>query len=130
MARIKGKDTCPERAVRSLAHGLGYRFRLHHPGLPGRPDLVFPRLGKVILVHGCFWHGHRCKEGRRRPKSNEGYWLPKIAANKARDARVRRRLRRLGWEVLVVWECHLKNPRAVEERVAGFLGGGSPRGSG
>lgn len=121
MAQIKGKDTSPELAVRSMAHRMGFRFRLHSAGLPGKPDLVFPRLGRVVFVHGCFWHGHRCREGRRVPKSNHEYWIGKIAANKARDARTRKRLRRGGWSILVVWECHLKIPNRVQSRLWAFL---------
>lgn len=121
MAQIKGKDTLPELAVRSMAHRMGFRFRLHVSGLPGKPDLVFPRLGRAVLVQGCFWHGHRCREGRRVPKSNRDYWIGKIAANKARDARTRRKLRRAGWAVLVVWECHLKSPERVRSMLWAFL---------
>lgn len=121
MAQIKGKDTLPELAVRSMAHRMGFRFRLHSAGLPGKPDLVFPRLGRVVFVHGCFWHGHRCREGRRVPKSNQEYWIGKIAANKARDARTRKRLRRGGWSILVVWECQLKIPNRVQSRLWAFL---------
>ncbi|MCM2249742.1 MAG: very short patch repair endonuclease [Geothrix sp.] len=121
MAQIKGKDTLPELAVRSMAHRMGFRFRLHSAGLPGKPDLVFPRLGRVVFVHGCFWHGHRCREGRRVPKSNQSYWISKIAANKARDARTRRKLRRAGWSVLVVWECQLKAPNRLQPKLWAFL---------
>lgn len=121
MAQIKGKDTLPELAVRSMAHSMGFRFRLHSAALPGKPDLVFPRLGRVVLVHGCFWHGHRCREGCRIPKSNQSYWISKIAANKVRDGLVRRRLRRAGWAVLVVWECQLRSPERVHSRLWAFL---------
>jgi len=121
MAQIKGKDTSPELAVRSMAHRMGFRFRLHSAGLPGKPDLVFPRLGRVVFVHGCFWHGHRCREGRRVPKSNQEYWIGKIAANKARDARTRKRLRRSGWSILVVWECQLRTPSRVQPKLWAFL---------
>lgn len=89
MRRIRSKGTKPELIVRQLAHKLGYRFRLHRTDLPGKPDLVFPRRRKIIMVHGCFWHGHddpACVDGQRKPKSNLDYWLPKLARNKARDA--------------------------------------------
>ena len=121
MARIRGKDTSPELAVRSMVHRLGFRFRLHQADLPGKPDLVFPRLGRVIFVNGCFWHGHRCREGQRVPKSNQEYWIPKIAANRARDARIRRRLRWADWGVLVLWECQLIRPEVVRNRLQKFL---------
>ncbi len=121
MSHIRGKDTLPEMRVRRAAHGLGFRFRLHTKNLPGTPDLVFPRLGKVILVHGCFWHGHRCKGGRRIPASNQEYWIAKIQANKHRDAKVRRCLRGLGWDVIVVWECQTSNPEMLRERLFRFL---------
>ena len=87
MARVKGKDTRPERAVRSLLHAMGYRFRLHRRDLPGSPDIVLPGRSAVIFVHGCFWHGHGCKRGSRAPKSNADYWTRKLAGNVARDAR-------------------------------------------
>jgi DNA mismatch endonuclease (patch repair protein) len=122
MSRIRSKDTTPERVVRSLVHGLGFRFRLHVRGLPGRPDLVFPRLRKVIFVHGCFWHLHRCREGQVRPKTNARFWADKRAANRERDRRNIRRLRAAGWQVLVIWECWLKEPEAnVLPRVSSFL---------
>src|SRR5438477_9336664 len=103
-AAVKSGDTKPELAVRRLVHALGYRFRLHVRSLPGAPDLVFPRLRKVIFVSGCFWHRHTC--GRCRiPSTRRAYWLAKIDRNAARDRRVQRALRRLGWGVMVVWEC-------------------------
>ena len=108
MARVRSKDTVPELVVRYTLHALGYRFRLHVRDLPGSPDLVFPRRRKVLFVDGCFWHGHHCRLGRARPKSRLDYWEPKLAANKRRDARVRRRLRAEGWSVGVVWECQTR----------------------
>jgi DNA mismatch endonuclease (patch repair protein) len=109
MAKIRGRDTLPERLVRSALHALGYRYSLHCRGLPGKPDLVFPRLNKVLFVHGCYWHGHNCKYGRRQSKSNVGYWAEKIDANRRRDRRVERALRAAGWSVGTVWECRIKN---------------------
>ena len=117
MQRVRSKDTTPERVVRSLVHRLGYRFRLHRGDLPGKPDLVLPRLQKVIFVHGCFWHRHGCSAGRSTPASNQAYWLAKFERNRLRDATARRKLRRAGWTVLVVWECQTKPAkRAVLER--------------
>ena len=96
MKRVRGKDTRPELAVRSLVHGMGFRYALHRRDLPGNPDLVFPARNRVIFVHGCFWHGHSCRAGRNWPSSNTGYWTAKLDRNQARDAANRRRLRRLG----------------------------------
>lgn len=121
MSRIRSKDTQPELAVRRLVHSLGYRYVLHDKRLPGKPDLVFPARGKVIFVHGCFWHGHHCPKASR-PKSNAHYWAAKIAGNKARDRRHRRTQRVRGWRVLVVFECSAQAPRieALTRRVVKF----------
>jgi DNA mismatch endonuclease, patch repair protein len=116
MSRIKGANTKPEIAVRSLLHRMGYRFRIHRRDLPGTPDIVLPGRGVVVLVHGCFWHGHVCKRTKM-PKSRVNYWTEKIAGNRRRDARKRRKLRALGWRVVVVWECELKKP----DRLVGKL---------
>lgn len=121
MSRIRGKDTTPELAVRSLAHRLGYRFRLHGRGLPGKPDLVFAGRRKIVFVHGCFWHGHRCKRDKM-PKSRIAYWAEKIAANRARDARHIRALRAAGWKCAIVWECETKDAVRLGERLSRFLG--------
>lgn len=127
MRAIHGKDTQPELAVRSLVHRLGYRFRLHWPDLPGRPDLAFPARRKVIFVHGCFWHGHGCKKGLI-PNSNRDFWLPKLRRNKARDRKNLDSLAEQGWEPLVIWQCELKDSRSLSLRVGRFLGRkGSPR---
>src|SRR5258708_2127618 len=87
MSRIRAKDTKPEMAVRSLVHRMGFRYRLHCRELPGNPDLVFPSRRKIIFVHGCFWHGHRCRSGQNRPASNTTYWVTKLNRNEARDKR-------------------------------------------
>ncbi|MBI1367561.1 MAG: DNA mismatch endonuclease Vsr [Planctomycetes bacterium] len=105
MASVKGKDTKPEIIVRRLVHGMGYRYRLYRGELPGRPDLVFAGRGKVIFVHGCFWHQHGCRRGGRRPAANRAYWRRKLERNVERDAAHVRRLRRMGWRVMIVWEC-------------------------
>lgn len=120
MRLVKSENTTPEIAVRKLTHALGYRYRLHRRDLPGRPDLVFPARRKVILVHGCFWHWHGCKRSRM-PKSNEAYWRGKIDRNVQRDAKNLRRLRRLGWRVLMVWECQVKDAERLARRVSQFL---------
>ncbi|HUU09426.1 MAG TPA: very short patch repair endonuclease [Phycisphaerae bacterium] len=123
MSRIKGKDTKPEMVVRRLVHALGYRFRLHRRDLPGCPDLVLPRHRKVIFVHGCFWHRHRCRYGRPMPATRRQFWKKKFEGNKQRDARNRRALRRLGWDVLVVWECQTRKPDKLIDRLVAFLEG-------
>jgi DNA mismatch endonuclease (patch repair protein) len=123
MARIRGKDTKPEMAVRRLTHSLGYRYRVHRKDLPGKPDLVFGPRRKVIFVHGCFWHQHTlavCLDGRR-PKSNTGYWSPKLDRNVARDAEHVAALDAAGWQVLVIWECETKDLALLEERLVMFL---------
>lgn len=107
MASVRQKDTGPEVRLRKALHKKGFRYRTHVPNLPGRPDLVFPSRRKVILVHGCFWHGHACRWGRA-PKSRKGYWLPKLLGNRRRDRRNLKELRSLGWDPLVVWQCELR----------------------
>lgn len=122
MRRICSVNTKPELAVRSLVHRLGYRFRLHRRDLPGRPDLVFPSLRKVIFVHGCFWHQHRgCIDGRE-PKSNTDYWTPKLSNNKKRDRKNFSKLARLGWKHLVIWDCQTADGKKLEQRLKAFLG--------
>jgi DNA mismatch endonuclease (patch repair protein) len=122
MAAVKSGDTTPELIVRRLVHALGYRFRLHVRSLPGSPDIVFPRLRKVIFVSGCFWHRHTC--GRCRiPATRRAYWVAKINRNAARDQRVQRALRRLGWGVMVVWECQTRSVMSsrLQTRLRRFL---------
>lgn len=121
MRRIRKVDTKPELVVRRTAHRLGYRFRLHRRDLPGTPDLVFPRLRKIIFVHGCFWHQHDCRLGSKRPSTNPEYWLPKLARNVERDRHARKRLADEGWSVLVIWECETKAPDRLERLIKGFL---------
>ena len=118
MSKVHSKDTTPEMKVRRMVHSMGYRYSLHRSDLPGKPDLVFRRLKKVIFVHGCFWHMHLCKE---LPKSNLEYWKPKLEDNVKRDRKVRRELKKLGWDVLVVWECWTKKPETLHRRLAKFL---------
>lgn len=120
MSRIKSKNTSPEIAVRSLLHRLGYRFRLHRKDLPGRPDIVLPRHRKIVLVQGCFWHGHDCRLASK-PKSNQGYWGPKIAATQTRDKRNLRALTDQGWLVLELWECEIKSVQNLERRLRLFM---------
>lgn len=121
MAAIRSRDTKPEMAVRRMVHAMGYRFRLHRSDLPGKPDLVLPRHEAVIFVHGCFWHLHNCRTGRVRPKTNAAFWRKKREGNRDRDRRHVRKLRRDGWRVLTVWECQLRDPAKVAERIGAFL---------
>lgn len=110
MRGVKQKDTKPELLVRRALHARGYRFRLHRKDLPGKPDIVLPRHGLAIFVHGCFWHQHEaCKDGRL-PASNEDYWLPKLARNVERDKEKALALQEAGWRVLAVWECEARDP--------------------
>lgn len=120
MRRIRSKGMLPELAVRSMVHGMGYRFRLHRKDLPGKPDLVFVSRRKVIFVHGCFWHSHGCKVAHV-PKSNPDYWVPKLRRNRLRDSKNLEALKSDGWQPLVIWECELKDSRSVGGRVKRFL---------
>jgi len=125
MSHIRGKDTKPELRVRHLIHGMGYRYRLHRRDLPGCPDLVFPRHGKVIFVHGCFWHRHpdpSCKLARL-PKSHLDFWLPKLEGNRARDENNQAALLALGWSCLVIWECEIHDIKALAIKIQSFLNG-------
>jgi len=121
MRAVKSRNTVPELFVRSLAHRMGYRFRLHRDNLPGKPDLVFPKFHKAIFVHGCFWHGHGCVRGARVPKGNREYWLKKISGNRTRDQKNLTRLTTAGWKALVIWECDLRNERKLKAQLTRFL---------
>ncbi|PNG24865.1 very short patch repair endonuclease [Methylocella silvestris] len=121
MRAVKSTNTRPEMIVRSLAHRLGFRFRLHRKNLPGCPDLVFASRRKAIFVDGCFWHGHDCKRGARMPKTNASYWSAKIARNRSRDARTREELMAQGWDVLTIFECETKDLIGLRARLEAFL---------
>ncbi|MGO7445148.1 very short patch repair endonuclease [Rhizobium ruizarguesonis] len=125
MSRIRGKDSKPEIVVRRLAHGMGFRYRLHRKDVPGKPDLVFGNRKKVIFVHGCFWHKHGDSSCRlaRLPKSRLDFWGPKLARNAARDAENSARLKALGWGEMVVWECEVRkaNLPVLQDRIREFL---------
>jgi DNA mismatch endonuclease (patch repair protein) len=121
MRRIRSRDTSPELTVRRLVHRMGFRYRLSPPHLPGKPDMAFARLRKVIFVHGCFWHSHRGCKLAHAPRSRLEYWGPKLKRNKARDRQSLRALRALGWEALVVWECETANPLPLAARLLEFL---------
>nr|WP_093161657.1 DNA mismatch endonuclease Vsr [Variovorax sp. YR216] len=117
MAAVRSKNTEIEQTVRSILHGLGLRFRLHDKALPGSPDIVLRRHATVVMVHGCFWHGHGCSRGKP-PSSRSDFWLPKLQGNRRRDRRNADALRRLGWRVITVWECESKNRAKLEHRLA------------
>jgi DNA mismatch endonuclease (patch repair protein) len=126
MAAVKSKNTTPELKVRRLVHRLGYRFRLHVRSLPGSPDIVLPRLHKIIEVHGCFWHGHDC--GRCRiPQTHRDYWLAKIERNRRRGYSTIRKLNSDGWSVLVVWECEIQQVELLKKRLKTFLASPKPK---
>lgn len=118
MRRVKGRDTGPERAVRRILRASGIGYRLGGQGLPGRPDVVMKGRRTALFVHGCFWHGHDCPRGARKPKANADYWLAKIARNRARDDRVVAELRASGWRVLIVWECEMRAADFADRLVA------------
>jgi len=122
MRAVRAKDTKPELIVRRLAHGMGYRYRLHDRSLPGTPDLVFRSRRSVILVHGCFWHRHKGCARASEPRSNVAFWRPKLARNAARDKKQLRTLRKDGWRTLVIWECETKDGRDLISRLRRFLG--------
>lgn len=123
MSRIRGKDTKPEIAVRSILHRLGYRFRLHRRDLPGNPDIVLPKHHTVILVHGCFWHRHKGCKYAYTPKSRVDFWKKKFTENVERDKRNRKALRQEGWKVIVVWECELRDPDKLVMRLSREISG-------
>ena len=123
MSRIRSKNSKVELLIRSLVHRMGYRFRLHRKGLPGKPDLVFPSRKKAIFVHGCFWHWHpdpNCKRARM-PKSRQEFWRPKLEGNRRRDRENREKLDDLGWEVLEIWECEVGDLDQIQSRIKAFL---------
>ena len=122
MRAVRSRDTGPEMVVRRLAHGMGYRYRLHRKDLPGAPDLAFPSRRKAVFVHGCFWHWHDCPRGDRMPKSNRDYWTRKLSRNRDRDAEHGVRLRSMGWDVLTIWECQVGDRDALRARLRAFLG--------
>ncbi len=121
MAAIRSKDTKPEMVVRRLVHSMGYRYRLHRKDLPGKPDLTFPRLRKVIFVHGCYWHMHKCRFGRAEPKTNAEFWRKKRESNLVRDKANLQALRRRGWKALVLWECAIKRSDELANKIRCFL---------
>lgn len=124
MAAIKGKNTKPEMLVRRTAHSLGFRYRLHRRDLPGSPDLVFPGRRKVVFVHGCYWHRHPGCRFAYEPKSNVDFWTQKFDRNVERDRQALTRLKELGWNPLVIWECECDELEAIAQRLLMHLGQG------
>lgn len=118
MGRIKGRDTAPEKNVRSLLHREGFRFRLHAKNLPGKPDIYLPKWNTAIFVHGCFWHRHENCRLCYTPKSNTAFWNAKFTGNVERDKRNEVALRDAGWKILTVWECELANPKVLARRLS------------
>ncbi len=121
MRQVKGRDTSPEKIVRSLLHRMGYRFRLQRDDLPGKPDIVLPRFKTVVFVNGCFWHRHSGCKRATTPATNVDYWQTKFARNVARDARNQAELEKMGWRVVIVWECELKDKTTLEKRLDDYL---------
>ena len=121
MSRIRNRDTKPEIIVRSIVHRMGFRYRLHKPDLPGKPDLVLVRHGKIINVHGCFFHMHHCKYGKVVPASNSEFWLTKRLSNVERDKRNLRLLQKAGWRVMTIWECETKSVDSLVTKIQKFL---------
>lgn len=129
MSQVKPKNTLPEMRVRKAAHALGYRFRLHRRDLPGKPDLVFPRLKLAIFVHGCFWHRHPGCRKASTPKSNVHYWEEKFERNTDRDAENIHSMRRMGWKVKVIWECETKDPLVLRQIISDAISNCPPTAS-
>jgi len=123
MSRVSGKNTKPELVVRSLLHNMGYRFRLHRNDLPGKPDITLPKYKKIIFVHGCFWHGHVDCPRAKRPTTNEKFWNEKLNKNIERDKITVKNLNQLGWDVLTVWTCEVKNNETLINKLLSFIEG-------
>jgi len=121
MSRIRNKNTRPEILVRSIVHRMGYRYALYRKDLPGHPDMVLTKHHKIIFVHGCFWHMHKCRYGKVKPATNAKFWQAKREGNVARDKRNLRKLRKDGWKVLVIWECHTRNTKKLIDKLCKFL---------
>jgi DNA mismatch endonuclease (patch repair protein) len=121
MSRIRNKNTRPEIIVRSMVHRMGYRYALHRKDLPSRPDMVLTKHHKIIFIHGCFWHMHKCRYGKVKPATNTEFWQTKREGNVARDKRNLRKLRKNGWKVLVVWECQTRHVEKLTKNLQKFL---------
>lgn len=117
MGRVGSRNTSPEICVRRFLHAAGYRFRLHRKDLPGSPDIVLPRYGVCIFVHGCFWHRHPGCKRTSMPATNREFWVAKFRKNRLRDKKVQKELLRLGWKPHVIWECETRDADLLEEKV-------------
>lgn len=122
MQANKGRDTKPEMIVRRILHGLGYRYRVHVASLPGKPDIVFTKRRRVLLIHGCFWHRHAGCKRAFMPKSRIEFWSAKFSANAERDLRVTQALEAAGWRVRVIWECETRAPEILSQNLTEYLG--------
>jgi DNA mismatch endonuclease (patch repair protein) len=125
MAAVRSRNTAPEMLVRSILHAIGLRFRLHQISLPSSPDIVLKRHRTIVLVHGCFWHGHSCRRGKQ-PTSRPEFWGAKLAGNRARDERQIKELKALGWRVLIVWECETVDALKLTRRLVRLFHVGDP----
>src|ERR1051325_7053761 len=121
MSRIRGRDTAPEKLVRSMLHGMGCRFRLHRKDLPGKPDIVLVSRRVAIFVNGCFWHRHQGCKNCTTPTNNREFWTKKLEGNAARDKINRQALRKLGWRSFVIWECETEDPQNLDTLVKRFV---------
>ncbi|MGH8176010.1 MAG: very short patch repair endonuclease [Steroidobacter sp.] len=125
MRQVRSRNTSPELAVRRLLRELGFGgYRVHRRDLPGNPDVAWIGKRRAVFVHGCFWHGHRCKRGQRMPATNRSYWSAKILRNRDRDVRARAALRKDGWNVVVIWECELRSSERLQRRLRERFGRG------
>lgn len=122
MAAVRGKNTTPELSVRRMLHSMGFRFRLHRKELPGKPDIVLPKFRLCIFVHGCFWHQHPGCKRATIPKTRKEFWQTKFERNKKRDKLVRKALNKLGWHVLIIWECKTQKPDMLNKLFMKHLG--------
>ena len=121
MSRVKSKDTSPELLIRGIVKRLGYRFKMNVSNLPGKPDIVFPRFKKAILINGCFWHGHKGCKRASLPATNPLFWRNKIEGNISRDGKKQRELRKLGWSLMVIWQCRIKNMNSLNDINANLI---------
>lgn len=121
MSCIKGRNTSPEKSVRRCLRKIGQTYRSYNVDLPGNPDIVLNKLKKVIFVHGCFWHHHNDCKRATLPQTNRSFWRKKIKGNASRDILARRKLRKMGWQVLTVWQCQIKNLERIEKRIVKFI---------
>ena len=117
MSAIKSKNTKPEIAVRKLLHSMGFRFRLHRKDLPGSPDIVLPKYKTLIFVHGCFWHRHENCKYASNPKTRKEFWESKFKANVKRDLEIQEKIKNIGWQSVVIWECELKDSSALKKKL-------------